>query len=397
VSAPSTDLATTGRRALGYLPGIDGLRALSVLAVLVYHHYFIGGREPGWAPGGYLGVEVFFVVSGYLITSLLLTERRDRGAISLRHFWLRRARRLLPALFVLLAVVTAYALLFAPDAVSKLRGDVLAALTYTSNWWQIVADRSYFQDVGRPDLLKHLWSLAIEEQFYLLWPPLLMLGLRKLGRRRLVLVLFAVIAASTVWMGVLGSIDADRAYYGTDTRLSGLLLGCVMAFGFAPYRMRGVPARTARYALDAVGALGLALLLWSFRNLTITMGSGDTAVFRGGFLFIVIATLLVIAAVVHPSSDLGRALGCRPLRWIGLRSYGLYLWHYPIFAVTRPGDAGAGGDFENFFGLTGWPVFAIRFALAFAAAELSYRFIETPVRNGSIGAYLARRRDPPSR
>jgi peptidoglycan/LPS O-acetylase OafA/YrhL len=390
VSAPSTELAGTRRRPLGYLPGIDGLRALSVLAVLVYHHYFVGGHEPGFAPGGYLGVEVFFVVSGYLITSLLLAERRETGTISLRRFWMRRARRLLPALWCLLAVLVAYTLLFLPDSIEKLKGDVVAALTYTSNWWQIVVHRSYFQDVGRPDLLKHLWSLAIEEQFYLLWPPVFVLGLRKFGKRKFVTSVVGVALLSAVWMAVLAPVSVDRAYYGTDTRMSGLLLGSAMAFGFAPWRIRGVPGRGARYALDLVGLLGLAVLLWSFTHLTITGADGSAGVFRGGFLLVDVATLAVIAAVVHPVADLGSVLGCKPLRWIGLRSYSLYLWHYPIFAITRPGGAGSGGDFEHFFHLTGWPVFWLRFGLSFGAAELSYRFVETPIRDGALSRYLER-------
>jgi peptidoglycan/LPS O-acetylase OafA/YrhL len=389
VSAQSTDVATP-RRGLGYLPGIDGLRAISVLAVLAYHHYAIGGHEPGFAPGGYLGVEVFFVVSGYLITSLLLDERRRTGHISLRHFWTRRARRLLPALWFLLAVVVAYALVFLPDSIDTLKGDVVAALTYTSNWWQIVAHRSYFQDIGRPELLKHLWSLAIEEQFYLLWPPVLIVLLRKFSRERVLTGIVVVACLSAVWMALLASGSADRAYYGTDTRLSGLLLGAAMAFVFAPYKIRGRPGPGARFALDGAGVVGLAILLWGFHSLTITAGDGNTAVFRGGFLLVDIATLLVIAAVVHPIGDFGRLLGWKPLQWTGLRSYSLYLWHYPIFAVTRPGGAGAGGDFEHFFQLTGWPVLVIRLVLSFGAAELSYRYVETPIRGGALGRYVER-------
>jgi peptidoglycan/LPS O-acetylase OafA/YrhL len=390
VEAVDAPPAPTGPRALGYLPGIDGLRAISVLAVLVYHHYFVGGHEPGFAPGGYLGVEVFFVVSGYLITSLLLAERRDQGSISLRRFWFRRARRLLPALWLLLAGVVTYTLLFLPDAVGNLKGAVAAALTYTSNWYQIIAGRSYFQDVGRPDLLKHLWSLAIEEQFYLFWPPLLIVGLRKFGRRTFMLVTLGVAGASAMLMAALAVVSPDRAYYGTDTRMSGLLLGAVMAFVFAPYRIRGVPGRNARQALDLAGVVGLLVLLWCFANLRITAGDNHAAVFRGGFLLVDLATLLVIAAVVHPVSDLGRVLGCKPLRWIGLRSYSLYLWHYPIFCVTRPGGASDGGDFGHFFDLRGWPVFVLRLVLSVGAAELSYTFVEQPVRNGAIGRYVQR-------
>ena len=383
----STEAARGGRsHTLRYQPGIDGLRAISVLAVLVYHHYAVGGHEPGWLPGGFLGVEVFFVVSGYLITSLLLRERRDTGTISLRQFWFRRGRRLLPALYLLLAVVTAFALLFITDAIQNLRSDVVAALTYTSNWWQIIANRSYFAEAGRPSLLKHLWSLAIEEQFYLLWPPLLLLALRKFGRNKTLWIVVAVALGSAVELALLARGSFDRAYYGTDTRLSGLLLGSALAFVFAPYNIRGVPGRGARATLNIAGVVGVLVLFWSFRHYSDQNG----AVFNGGFLLVDIATLLVIAACVHPSSDTGRILGLAPLMWIGLRSYGIYLWHYPIFAITRPGPTGAGGDFGHFWGLRGWPVFVIRIGLTLAAAEMSFRFIEHPIRSGAVSRYVVR-------
>jgi peptidoglycan/LPS O-acetylase OafA/YrhL len=394
VTTPSTETRPTTLR---YLPGLDGLRAISVLAVMVFHHYLIGGHEVGWAPGGFLGVEVFFVVSGYLITSLLLSERRETGGVSLRRFYLRRARRLLPALFTLLAVVVAYSLLFLPDAIGTLRSDALAALTYTSNWWQMIAHRSYIAEAGRPELLKHLWSLAIEEQFYLAWPFLLVLGLRKLGRRRMLATMIGTALMSTLLLALLANGGVDSAYYPTYTRLSGLLLGSAFAFSFAPYRIRGLPGRGARVALDVAGAVGLVVLLGSFGVLHFfgingftfpTSSSDNLAVFRGGFLLVDIATLLVIAAAVHPASDVGRALGRQPLQWIGLRSYSLYLWHYPIFCITRPGlDIHRVGIGFLSFSYAGWPVFVIRVALSFAAAELSFRLVETPIRKGAIGRY----------
>jgi len=393
VNEPSS---STNARAttLRYLPGLDGLRGISVLAVMVFHHYFIFGTQRGWMPGGFLGVEVFFVVSGYLITSLLLAERREHGRISLEHFWIRRARRLLPALFTLIGVVVAFTLLFLPDGIATLKGDVVAALTYTSNWWQIAAHRSYFVAAGRPELLKHLWSLAIEEQFYLCWPPLLILGLRRLGRHRMLLAMYITVAASTILLAVISLHSINFAYYATFTRLSGLMLGGVMAFSFAPYRIRNVPGRGVRLALDAAGAGGLLVLIASFGGLhwltgfhgysfpEANTGHIDRSVFFGGFLVVDIATLLVIAAAVHPASDVGRLLGWRPLQWTGLRSYSLYLWHYPIFCITRPRV-----DFRNFGHLHGWPVFVLRFGLSFVAAEMSYRFVETPIRKGALGRY----------
>ena len=393
----TTPANATRPTTLPYLPGLDGLRAISVLAVIVFHHYLVGGHEAGWAPGGFLGVEVFFVVSGYLITSLLLNERRESGRVSLREFYLRRARRLLPALYALLAVIVAYALLFLPDAIGTLRSDTLAALTYTSNWWQIIAHRSYIAEAGRPELLKHLWSLAIEEQYYLAWPFLLMLGLRKLGRQRMLVTILGVALASTLLLALFARGSIDDAYYDTFTRLSGLLLGSAFAFSFAPYRIRGNPGRGVRAALNLAGAFGLLLLLGSFgvlHHFGINGYSFPTSihdnldVFNGGFLFVDLATLLVIAAAVHPASDVGRALGWKPLRWIGVRSYGLYLWHYPIFCITRPGlDIHRLGIWFLSIRFAGWPVFVVRLALSFGAAELSFRCVETPIRRGAIGRY----------
>ena len=387
--APSP--APSRQTTLRYLPGLDGLRGISVLAVIVFHHYFLFGSERGWLPGGFLGVEVFFVVSGYLITSLLLAERRETGRISLKHFWLRRARRLLPALYLLLAGVIAYSLLFLPDSIATLKGDVLAALTYTSNWWQVIANRSYAVTAGRPELLKHLWSLAIEEQFYLLWPPLLIVGLRRLGRARMLSTTVLCALLSTLLLAVCSYISINFAYYSTFTRLSGLLLGSALAFVFAPYRIRGTAGHGARIALNIAGAAGLLYLAIAFHEYTYpptNTGHLDRSVFMGGFLLIDLATLLVIAAAVHPAADVGRLLGCKPLQYVGLRSYSLYLWHYPIFCVTRPRV-----DFDHFFHLHGWPVFVLRMVLTFGAAEISYRFVETPIRRGALSRYRTRLHD----
>jgi peptidoglycan/LPS O-acetylase OafA/YrhL len=389
-------LAQTHQTTLRYLPGIDGLRAISVLAVLVFHHYWVGGTSEGWLPGGFLGVEVFFVVSGYLITSLLLAERRETGRISLPNFWLRRARRLLPALWVMLAVVVAYSLLFVPDAIGTLRSDTLAALTYTSNWWQILAHRNYFTVAGREPLLTHLWSLAIEEQFYLLWPPLLILGLRKLGRQKMLGTVIAVALISIISCAVTANFSLNAAYYATYNRFSGLLLGSALAFVFAPYRIRRVPGRGARFALDVAGAAAIAVLLasfglfghWNIHGFTYPAVHNSLAVFRYGFFIVDIASLVAIAAAVHPSSDFGRILGCRPLRWIGLRSYGIYLWHYPIFAMTRPRQDLHYFGFSPFrYDISGWPDFAIRVGLTFAAAALSYRYVEQPIRHGALNRF----------
>lgn len=364
--------AAPGRR-LGYQPAIDGLRAVSVVAVVLYH------ADVGWMPGGFLGVEVFFVVSGFLITSLLVEERHHAGSISLRAFWMRRARRLLPALYLLLAVVSVASLVVYRDAAGRMGGDVLAALFYVHNWWQIVQDQSYFAQAGRPPLLQHLWSLSIEEQFYLVFPPLLAAALARFVRRDVARALVVLAVASSVWMAIQFEpfTDPSRVYYSTFTRASGLLLGAMLALVWAPWRTRGRAAPSAGPVLDAAGVLGLAVIAWFFTR----VNAFDPFIYRGGFLLLDVVCIAVIAVLVHPSAQLSRLLGVRPLVWLGQRSYAIYLWHWPIFMVTRP---------ELDVPLTGWPLFVFRVGLTLGAAELSYRWVEQPLRHGALGAWWSR-------
>ena len=366
-------------RKLGYRPSLDGLRALSVMAVILYH------AGVSWMPGGFLGVEVFFVVSGFLITTLLLEERSRSGSVDLRQFWVRRARRLLPALYLLLVVVSAVSLLAYRDAAGRLGGDVVAALAYVYNWWQILAEESYFAQAGRPPVLQHLWSLAVEEQFYLLFPPLFALGLVKLGHLRVRLALFVTALASAAWMALLYEpfVDTSRVYYGTDTRLSGLLLGAFLAMVWTPWRSRTPAAPAAGPVLDMVGLAGLVAIGWFLTR----VNAFDPFIYRGGFLLLGVVCIVVIAVLVHPATRLSQALGWAPLVWVGLRSYSLYLWHWPIFVFTRP---------EVDVPLSGFALFVLRMLLTFAAAELSFRYVESPLRNGALGRWRAelRRSDP---
>jgi len=359
-----------------YLPGLDGLRAFAVIAVLLYH------AELHWIRGGFLGVEVFFVISGYLITSLLLTEWREQGRINLLGFWMRRARRLLPALYLLLVVTLAFAVVFLPDEVARLRDDALAAFGYVTNWYLILAEHSYFETVGRPSLLQHLWSLAVEEQFYLLWPLLLTVALwgaasmRRWRRRRLALfIALAGAAGSAVLMAALyqPAIDPSRVYYGTDTRAAGLLFGAALAFVWAPGQPRRWAGRTRPLLLDIAGLVALGALVWFYLRLD----QYQPFLFRGGFTLVALATVVVILVAVHPHTYLGaHLLGWRPLRWIGLRSYSIYLWHWPVFMLTRP---------ELDVPIDGLPLLALRLAATLVLADLSYRFVETPIRTGALG------------
>ena len=276
-----------------YIGGLDGLRALAVIAVLLFH------AELFWSPvrfaGGFLGVDVFFVLSGYLITSLLLAERGRGGGIDVRAFWLRRARRLLPAVVLLIIGLLVYAAIFLPDDVAGLRVDVLAAFAYVTNWYLIFDHQSYFESWGRPSLLQHLWSLAIEEQFYLLWPLLFAGGIRVLRPTGLLIALLAGAAASAVLMTVLyqNGADTSRIYYGTDTRAMALLLGSALAFVWTPERAQAAAGRARVLALDIAGLASLGVLIYFF----IWLKDDNPFLYQGGFAATAVASAVVIAAL----------------------------------------------------------------------------------------------------
>jgi peptidoglycan/LPS O-acetylase OafA/YrhL len=355
-------------------PALDGVRALAVAAVVVYH------AHPGWLPGGFMGVDVFFVLSGFLITSLLLREQRGTGRIGLRAFWLRRARRLLPALYVLLAVALTYELAVHLAGAAQLRWDALAALGYATNWFLIGHQQSYFAAFSAPDALQHLWSLAVEEQFYLVWPLLCVAGL--LRRRGVLVVIAAAAAGSTLLCAFLYSPlgDPSRVYYGTDTHSAGLLIGAALALLHAnawPRVKRN--HRTSRRAVlmgSALGSAGLGLLLCGFALL----GETQALVYRGGLSVMALGAALLIGVLLHPAGGVvARVFAWRPLRWVGVRSYGIYLWHWPVLVGTSPhGDPGSAP-------LT---LTLVQVAAAVGLAALSYRFVETPVRSGAATRWV---------
>jgi peptidoglycan/LPS O-acetylase OafA/YrhL/CubicO group peptidase (beta-lactamase class C family) len=361
-----------------YLAGLDGLRALAVVAVLLYH----AGYQ---LVGGYLGVESFFVLSGFLITTLLVADQQRHGRIRLGVFWLRRARRLLPALLLVLVGTLLLCAALLPGELRPLGADTLAALLYVMNWKLIVAQQSYFDALSRPSLLQHLWSLAIEEQFYLLWPLACAAGMRLLRPAGFLVAVLAAAVGSTLLMVALYQTGADlsRIYYGTDTRASALLIGSALALVWTHER-RQVLNRRRDAILEGAGALALALLLVAYALLH----EQHPLLYLGGFQIVTLATAAVIAATTAPGARLLPALlEARPLRWIGRRSYSLYLWHWPIFLLIAPEVVGPWSR---------WSADLIRIGLTVLLASVSYRFVEQPVRaHGFAGAWALLRSTPP--
>ena len=411
---------TPARPKSRYIPALDGLRTLAVVAVVLYH------LNLTWAQGGLLGVTVFFVLSGYLITRLLINEVSKTGRIDLKSFWIRRIRRLFPAVVTVVAVTCALCTIFNHVMLTKMRPDILPSLLFFNNWWQIAQDVSYFNALGDPSPLTHFWSLAIEEQFYLVWPPLLLamvsMHMSKPNTRRVVLGL-AAISAIAMMLLYNPAADPSRVYYGTDTRVFSLLLGAWMAFipdrDLAPARLvhhlgldrlaisgkrgkhnvdeRGKDNGSAADASQApsgalarfwsspasidllgiVGLVGLAAM--------VAVTNGYTAFqYRGGTLLCSVLTLMVIAACVQPQGLVARALAAEPLVWIGKRSYSIYLWHYPLLLLMNPV-----ANIND----TPWWHYILQVLLVVAVAECSYRFVEEPFRKGAFGRTVSEFRD----
>jgi peptidoglycan/LPS O-acetylase OafA/YrhL len=352
------------------MPALDGIRAVSILGIMFNHGGF------AWAAGGIISVNVFFVLSGFLITLLLMKEWTRSGTIRLRAFWARRARRLLPALFVLLGAIGLYALWFAPSGTqSSLLGDGLSTLFYVSNWHQIITGQSYFVQVSALSPLLHTWTLAIEEQFYIVW-PLVVLGVLKLSRSPRVLLVVTVLGvlASATEMALLfhPGMDPSRLYYGTDTRAQDILVGAVC--GILLTGRGAATGRPARIGLSSMAVIAAAVFAWEWSTI-----NGSTSLpYRGGFLLADVMVALVIVGVTRaPSGIPSRILSVRPLTFIGRISYGLYLWHWPVFLVLNHARTG----------LEDYRLFAPRFVATFVIAVLSWYLVETPIRQMTFGTW----------
>ena len=393
--APTTETSRSQQISrVPYLPGLDGLRALAVLAVIVYH------ANPSWLPGGFLGVEVFFVISGYLITLLLVAEEERTGAISLRDFWTRRARRLLPALFTMMVLLIMWTSIRERDSLGALRGDVVAGALYGSNWFQVWVGAGYTA-VNDFAPLRHLWSLAVEEQFYVLW-PVIMLVILRLGRDRLPRVAMWFLGIATAIAGLVALLmptgrigescastpnaywtigercvsKIDLLYLSTPTRATGLLLGAALAIVWRPYALLRGPMKRKGPMMDPVALIGLFLLGFLVYKVHIVHLIGedglhaDPWLFRGGLFLTGIATLMVISAVAHQKAFTGRVLGNVVFRTIGERSYGLYLYHWPVFQALRHETGIALKPHE----------FIAAMLVTVAITEFSYRYVELPIR-----------------
>ena len=346
-------------------PGLDGVRALAVLAVLAFH------ESLPWLPGGFLGVDVFFVLSGYLITDILVAGYQRNGRIGLAGFWQRRARRLLPPLAVVLVAVTATVAITEPDQLPSLRTALLGAVTYTSNWWQALTHVSYFARYGPPAPLEHLWSLAVEEQFYLIWPLILIVALgvlRRPAHRALVAWAGALVSALIMLAIYVPGSDPSMVYYGTDTHASALMVGAALALTLPLARVAAAAGRM-RLWLDVAGAAGIVLLAWSMWHFS----GANPAVYPFGLVLAALAAGALVLAAAAPGR-IGAALSVRPLRWLGIRSYAIYLWHWPVIAISTGIDERAA---------TTWPVRLLVTVLPIALAAASWRWLEEPIlRNG---------------
>ncbi|MCY7833121.1 acyltransferase family protein [Bacillus spizizenii] len=358
-----------------YIPGLDGLRAFAVLSVIAYHLNF------NWANGGFIGVDIFFVLSGYLITSILLPTHGNDISLDFRDFWLRRIRRLLPAAYLMIFSAVIWVVLFDRELLHTVRGDAISSLFYISNWWFIFHKLSYFDSFGSPSPLKNLWSLAIEEQFYMIWPMFLVVGMYILkSRARLAAVVSLLALCSAVMMGILYEPGADpsRVYYGTDTRSFELLIGCALALVWPMKRLSSnrLPSKL-KHTLHATefSAFCILVLCVYFTD------EYEPFLYRGGMLLISMVAAILIACVCHPSSFLGNLLSWRPLRWLGTRSYGIYLWHYPVIVLSTPVQE------------IGNPVFwhiVLKVVVTLILAELSYHFIEKPIRTQGCRSFFRR-------
>ena len=352
-----------------YIHSVDGLRAVAVIAVLLYH------LGIDWIPGGFLGVDLFFVISGYVITGLILDSIEKSGGLDLRAFYLSRIRRLVPALIAMVVLTTLYVGVYAPETVRRFLNDLPFVFTGSMNWALVNREQDYFEAIGRPPLLQHTWSLAVEAQFYLVWPLVLLFVLRYFGKKNISFVALAIALASGIAL-FLYSVQIDikesavsHVYFGTDTHSIGLFLGAALAVSWKPQNLTKEITKRAQDFVDLIGVFGFLGLLSAF----LFINESDPTLYRIAFPLTALFGCATLISVIHPASRFAPILSTRPALWIGERSYGIYLWHWIVFQLTRPSIDLVGDD---------WALYSLRVLIVFALADISYRYIETPIRRG---------------
>ena len=361
-------MATT--RGIQHIPAIDGLRAVAVTAVIFYHLGFT------WIPGGFLGVDLFFVISGYVITRLLLDSIERSGGLDLRGFYKARARRLLPPMIFMIVVTGFYITIWAQDSVRRFVTDVPFALTGSINWWLVAKEQDYFEAIGRPPLLQHTWSLAVESQFYLIWPIILLLVLKRFGKKIIpfAALLIAVVSASLLFYVSLqldASSDVSHIYFGTDTHSVGLFLGSALAVSWIPQNFKSEVSKRAQNFIDFIGVFGLIGILASF----LLIDESSPTAYKIAFPLAAVFGIAIITSIVHPASRFAPILQNRVLLWVGERSYAIYLWHWVIFQISRPSVDIEGED---------WALIAVRILIVLALADISLKLVELPIRSGAV-------------
>jgi peptidoglycan/LPS O-acetylase OafA/YrhL len=358
------------KRGIQHIPAIDGLRAVAVTAVVFYHLGF------PWIPGGFLGVDLFFVISGYVITRLLLDSIERSGGLDLRGFYKARARRLLPPMIFMIVVTAFYVTIWAQDSVKRFLTDIPYSLTGSMNWWLVFKQQDYFEAIGRPPLLQHTWSLAVESQFYLIWPVLLLLILKRFGKKviplaALVIALFSGTALFLVSLQLDASSSVSHVYFGTDTHSIGLFLGAALAVSWIPQNFKSEVSNKAQNFIDFIGVFGLVGILGSF----LLIDASSPTAYKIAFPLAAIFGAAIITSIVHPASRFAPILQNRVLLWVGERSYAIYLWHWVIFQITRPRVDIDGQD---------WALIALRILVVLALADISLKLVELPIRSGRV-------------
>ena len=359
-------------RGIRYIPAIDGLRAVAVIAVMLYHLGFT------WIPGGFLGVDLFFVISGYVITRLLLDSIQRSGGLDLRAFYKARIRRLFPPLIFMIIVTTLYICIWAPETVRRFVSDSPFSIFGLMNWWLVFRHTDYFDSIARPPLLQHTWSLGVEAQFYLIWPLILLLVLRQFGKKRIPGAALLIAAISGITLLIVSfQVDAASAsqvshvYFGTDTHSIGLFLGAALAVSWVPQNLKEQVNKRAQDFIDGIGVFGFVGILATF----LFVNETDPTLYKLAFPLAGIFGCAIITSVVHPASRFAPILSSKIAVWIGERSYSIYLWHWVVFQLTRPKV-----DLEG----STWALYLLRILIVFALADISLRLVELPVRSGMV-------------